>query len=116
MVSRAVSASKNPPRRRRYFRESSARYFVCLVGLSRVVPFCWSNYLFGLTEVRVLPYIAGTWIGTLPAIAKVEGLLGDGADGWWLNACDASVGARGDEMEGEGAAVVSRLSTSPRDP
>lgn len=41
---------------------------VCLFRLSPVVPFCWSNYLFGLTEVGASPYIAGTLIGTLPAI------------------------------------------------
>jgi uncharacterized membrane protein YdjX (TVP38/TMEM64 family) len=28
-----------------------------------------SNYLFGLTEVRVMPYVAGTFLGALPAIS-----------------------------------------------
>jgi len=42
---------------------------VMLFRLSPVVPYCLSNYLFGLTEVRILPYLAGTWLGTLPAIS-----------------------------------------------
>lgn len=42
---------------------------VLLFRLSPVVPYCLSNYLFGLTEVRILPYLAGTWMGTLPAIS-----------------------------------------------
>ena len=43
-------------------------FVVTLFRLSPVVPYCWSNYLFGLTQVSLLPYVAGTWLGTLPAI------------------------------------------------
>mmetsp|Transcript_48586 Transcript_48586/g.118336 ORF Transcript_48586/g.118336 Transcript_48586/m.118336 type:complete len:353 (-) Transcript_48586:130-1188(-) len=42
---------------------------VGLVRLSPVVPFCWSNYLFGLTPVPILPYAAGTFLGTLPGLS-----------------------------------------------
>jgi len=48
--------------------DSKSLFIVSLFRLSPVVPFCWSNYLFGLTEVRLLPYVVGTWLGTLPAI------------------------------------------------
>ena len=47
---------------------SKSMFVVTLFRLSPVVPYCWSNYLFGLTQVSLLPYVAGTWLGTLPAI------------------------------------------------
>jgi hypothetical protein len=36
---------------------------------SPVIPFVWSNYLFGLTPVAILPYAAGTFFGTLPGVS-----------------------------------------------
>mmetsp|Transcript_45234 Transcript_45234/g.92324 ORF Transcript_45234/g.92324 Transcript_45234/m.92324 type:complete len:350 (-) Transcript_45234:35-1084(-) len=42
---------------------------VALFRLSPVIPFCWSNYLFGLTPVSLLPYALGTFAGTLPSLA-----------------------------------------------
>ena len=43
---------------------------VIILGKSFIfVLFNRSNYLFGLTEVRVLPYVIGTWTGILPATA-----------------------------------------------
>ncbi len=53
--------------------DTKSLLIVTLFRLSPVVPFCFSNYLFGLTEVRVLPYVIGTWIGTLPATAAFVG-------------------------------------------
>lgn len=42
---------------------------VGLVRLSPVIPFCWSNYLFGLTPVPIFPYAVGTFLGTLPGLS-----------------------------------------------
>jgi len=42
---------------------------VSLFRLSPVIPYCWSNYLLGLTKVRLIPYILGTMLGTLPALS-----------------------------------------------
>lgn len=39
---------------------------VFLVRLSAVFPFLFINYAFGLTGVRLLPYVAATFIGILP--------------------------------------------------
>lgn len=70
---RATFAGKEPPLMQAVgssiaSSDTKSLFIVSLFRLSPVVPFCWSNYLFGLTEVRVLPYVFGTWIGTLPAI------------------------------------------------
>jgi uncharacterized membrane protein YdjX (TVP38/TMEM64 family) len=40
---------------------------VGLLRLSPLVPFSLSNYLYGLTSVRFLPYVAASWVGMLPA-------------------------------------------------
>mmetsp|Transcript_5758 Transcript_5758/g.13392 ORF Transcript_5758/g.13392 Transcript_5758/m.13392 type:complete len:349 (-) Transcript_5758:49-1095(-) len=42
---------------------------VSLFRLSPVIPYCWSNYLLGLTKVKLIPYILGTVLGTLPALS-----------------------------------------------
>jgi uncharacterized membrane protein YdjX (TVP38/TMEM64 family) len=39
---------------------------VALLRLSPVVPFSLSNYLYGLTPVRFLPYVATSWAAMLP--------------------------------------------------
>ncbi len=39
---------------------------VGLLRLSPIVPFSLSNYLYGLTAVRFLPYLLASWIGMLP--------------------------------------------------
>lgn len=39
---------------------------VALLRLSPVVPFSLSNYLYGLTPVRFLPYLATSWLAMLP--------------------------------------------------
>mmetsp|Transcript_51383 Transcript_51383/g.122312 ORF Transcript_51383/g.122312 Transcript_51383/m.122312 type:complete len:382 (-) Transcript_51383:258-1403(-) len=39
-----------------------------MIRLSPVIPFCWSNYLFGLTPINVVPYAMGTAVGTLPGL------------------------------------------------
>ena len=39
---------------------------VGLLRLSPALPFSLSNYLYGLTAVRFVPYILATWIGTFP--------------------------------------------------
>mmetsp|Transcript_6464 Transcript_6464/g.10223 ORF Transcript_6464/g.10223 Transcript_6464/m.10223 type:complete len:246 (-) Transcript_6464:815-1552(-) len=44
-------------------------FVVSLFRLSPVIPFCWSNYLFGLTPIKSAPYFIGTWLGTLPALS-----------------------------------------------
>ncbi len=40
---------------------------VVLLRLSPVIPFSISNYLYGLTAVRFLPYIVASWAAMLPA-------------------------------------------------
>ena len=39
---------------------------VGLLRLSPAIPFNLSNYLFGLTSVRFLPYVMASWLGMLP--------------------------------------------------
>ncbi len=39
---------------------------VGLLRLSPLIPFSLSNYLYGLTSVRFLPYFAASWVGMLP--------------------------------------------------
>jgi len=39
---------------------------VALLRLSPLIPFSLSNYLYGLTSVRFLPYVAASWAGMLP--------------------------------------------------
>jgi len=39
---------------------------VCLLRLSPVVPYNLSNYLYGLTSVRFVPYVIASWLGMLP--------------------------------------------------
>mmetsp|Transcript_29913 Transcript_29913/g.73317 ORF Transcript_29913/g.73317 Transcript_29913/m.73317 type:complete len:242 (-) Transcript_29913:251-976(-) len=61
-------------------KKGRALVLVALVRLSPVIPFVWSNYLFGLTSVPVLPYTIGTAIGTLPGLSVFvsAGVLGKG--------------------------------------
>jgi uncharacterized membrane protein YdjX (TVP38/TMEM64 family) len=40
---------------------------VALLRLSPLVPFSLSNYLYGLTSLEFLPYVATSWIAMLPA-------------------------------------------------
>lgn len=40
--------------------------FVLLLRLSPLLPFAISNYLYGLTSVNLMPYVAGSWLGMLP--------------------------------------------------
>ena len=40
---------------------------VGLLRLSPLVPFSVSNYLYGLTSVRLLPYLLASWVAMLPA-------------------------------------------------
>lgn len=40
--------------------------FVTLLRLSPLLPLSASNYLYGLTSVKLGPYIAGSFIGMLP--------------------------------------------------
>jgi uncharacterized membrane protein YdjX (TVP38/TMEM64 family) len=40
---------------------------VGLLRLSPLIPFSISNYLYGLTSVRFLPFLLASWIGMLPA-------------------------------------------------
>lgn len=39
---------------------------VFLLRLSAVVPYVWSNYVYGLTSIRFWPYIAASFFGMLP--------------------------------------------------
>ncbi|CAM6048826.1 unnamed protein product [Sphagnum compactum] len=39
---------------------------VTLLRLSPLLPFSIGNYLYGLTSVKLLPYVLGSWLGLLP--------------------------------------------------
>ncbi|KAI5073471.1 hypothetical protein GOP47_0011484 [Adiantum capillus-veneris] len=39
---------------------------VALLRLSPLLPFSLGNYLYGLTSVKLLPYVLGSWLGMLP--------------------------------------------------
>ncbi|KAJ7546358.1 hypothetical protein O6H91_08G037100 [Diphasiastrum complanatum] len=39
---------------------------VTLLRLSPLLPFSLGNYLYGLTSVKLLPYVLGSWLGMLP--------------------------------------------------
>eukprot|EP00897_Mesotaenium_endlicherianum_P002583 jgi/Mesen1/2352/ME000156S01496 len=39
---------------------------VTLLRLSPLLPFSLGNYIYGLTSVELMPYIAGSWLGMLP--------------------------------------------------
>ena len=65
---------------------------VALLRLSPVVPFNLSNYFFGLTAIRFLPYVLVSWLCMLPgtllyvylgyAASQAVGAGGAGASGW----------------------------------
>ncbi|GAV63280.1 SNARE_assoc domain-containing protein [Cephalotus follicularis] len=40
---------------------------VTLLRMSPLLPFSLGNYLYGLTSVKFVPYILGSWLGMLPA-------------------------------------------------
>jgi len=39
-----------------------------LLRSSPIIPFSWANYLFGLSRVPFIPFVLGTFFGTLPGI------------------------------------------------
>ncbi|KAJ8625343.1 hypothetical protein MRB53_033873 [Persea americana] len=39
---------------------------VTLLRLSPLLPFSLGNYLYGLTSVKLIPYVLGSWLGMLP--------------------------------------------------
>jgi uncharacterized membrane protein YdjX (TVP38/TMEM64 family) len=58
---------------------------VFLLRMSAVVPFVFSNYVYGLTSIRFWPYVAASWAGMIPltllyaalgATARRAGLAG----------------------------------------
>lgn len=79
---------------------------VALARLSPVMPFTLSNYAFGVTGVRLLPYALATWIGTMPGTLlyvamgavsvdvatggastglKIAGVVATALGLWWLS-------------------------------
>ena len=58
---------------------------VALLRLSPLIPFSLSNYLYGLTSVRFLPYVAASWAGMLPGTLLYV----------YLGAAGKSVGEKG---------------------
>eukprot|EP00467_Chlorarachnion_reptans_P015983 CAMPEP_0114500176 /NCGR_PEP_ID=MMETSP0109-20121206/7819_1 /TAXON_ID=29199 /ORGANISM="Chlorarachnion reptans, Strain CCCM449" /LENGTH=379 /DNA_ID=CAMNT_0001677809 /DNA_START=157 /DNA_END=1296 /DNA_ORIENTATION=- len=49
-----------------------------LLRSSPIIPFSWANYLFGLSRVPLVPFVLGTFLGTLPGITAMvsAGILG----------------------------------------
>ena len=73
-------AAKNPKFRavdRAIAREGAK--IVVLIRLSAVFPFLFVNYAFGLTGIRLLPYVLATFFGMLPAIVAFVYLGAAGA-------------------------------------
>jgi uncharacterized membrane protein YdjX (TVP38/TMEM64 family) len=66
---------------------------VALLRLSPVVPFSLSNYLYGLTPVRFVPYVVTSWAAMLPATLVYV----------WLGAAGGAAAAAG---RGEGRSVA----------
>ncbi|HVR70055.1 MAG TPA: TVP38/TMEM64 family protein [Vicinamibacteria bacterium] len=62
---------------------------VALLRLSPVVPFSLSNYLYGLTPVRFVPYVVTSWVAMLPGTLLYV----------WLGAAGGAAAAAG---RGEG--------------
>lgn len=52
---------------------------VALLRLSPLIPFSISNYLYGLTAVRFVPYVAASWAAMLPATVLYVALGAAGA-------------------------------------
>ncbi len=53
-----------------HIEQAVANRGILAVAVSRmvpIVPFCISNYIFGTTSVRFLPFVAGTLFGAMPA-------------------------------------------------
>lgn len=42
-----------------------------LFRCSPIIPFAWANYLFGLSRVPFVPFVLGTFLGTLPGITAL---------------------------------------------
>ncbi|GAB5373223.1 hypothetical protein AAMO2058_001731900 [Amorphochlora amoebiformis] len=42
-----------------------------LLRSSPIIPFSWANYLFGLSRVPLIPFVLGTFFGTLPGITAM---------------------------------------------
>lgn len=64
--------------------EKEGGKIVALVRLSPLFPFTVVNYLFGLTPVRPLSYVFGSWVAMLPGTAAYVyfgAALGDAASG-----------------------------------
>lgn len=47
---------------------------VFLLRMSAVVPFVFSNYVYGLTAIRFWPYVAASWVGMIPLTLLYAGL------------------------------------------
>jgi uncharacterized membrane protein YdjX (TVP38/TMEM64 family) len=66
---------------------------VFLLRLSVVVPYVFSNYVYGVTAIRFWPYLAASAVGMIPVIAlyvglgvaagQAEGVVRPGAQGPW---------------------------------
>jgi len=64
---------------------------VGLLRLSPLIPFSLSNYLYGLTAVRFLPYVVASWVGMLPATVLYV----------YLGAAGRSIGEEGERSPWE---------------
>lgn len=72
---------------------------VALLRLSPLIPFSISNYLYGLTAVRFVPYIAASWATMLPATVLYV----------YLGAAGASLGAGKEKSPWEWVLLASGL-------
>jgi len=72
---------------------------VGLLRLSPLIPFSLSNYLYGLTAVRFLPYVVASWVGMLPATVLYV----------YLGAAGRSIGEEGERNPWEWALLGAGL-------
>ena len=81
---------------------SRSLLFVLLTRLSLALPYNLLNYLYGLTSVPLRSYVAGTWLGMLPAVALYVYLGAAARDLDELLRGEAELGAAGPWLMGAG--------------
>ncbi|KAJ7945966.1 TVP38/TMEM64 family membrane protein [Quillaja saponaria] len=69
---------------------------VTLLRLSPLLPFSLGNYLYGLTSVKFVPYVLGSWLGMLPG---TWAYVGAGAFGRAIIQEESEVGLPGGNFE-----------------
>lgn len=90
---------------------------IVLCRLLLALPFAAVNYAASVTRIRLMPFLAGTAVGTLPAnsvYVTIKGALVVNSSGLWLNAAAAGLIAIGAGLAWLGRKYRARLfATAP---